>query len=128
MKIILYGIVGGITNLINIIAYWACTRLLYIPVVASTVIAWTVAVVFAYWANRTFVFHSTVNTLSGIIKEASEFLFFRITTGVLDVIIMYLFVDVFGFYDVIVKTTSNIIVIILNYIASKIIIFKGEKA
>ena len=128
MQIILYGIVGGITTLINIIAYWACTRLLYIPVVASTVIAWTVAVVFAYWANRTFVFHSTVNTLSGIIKEASEFLFFRITTGVLDVIIMYLFVDVFGFYDVIVKTTSNIIVIILNYIASKIIIFKGEKA
>ena len=128
MQIILYGIVGGITTLINIIAYWACTRLLYIPVVASTVIAWTVAVIFAYWANRKFVFHSTVNTLSGILKEASEFLFFRITTGVLDVIIMYLFVDVFGFYDVIVKTVSNIIVIILNYIASKIIIFKGEKS
>ena len=128
MQIILYGIVGGITTLINIIAYWACTRVLYIPVVASTVIAWIVALIFAYWANRKFVFHSTVNTFSGIIKEASEFVGFRIITGLLDVIIMYLFVDVFGFYDVIVKTVSNIIVIILNYIASKIIIFKGEKS
>ena len=127
MQIILYGIVGGITTLINIIAYWACTRLLYIPVVASTVIAWIVALIFAYWANRKFVFHSTVNTFSGIIKEASEFVGFRIITGLLDVIIMYLFVDVFGFYDVIVKTVSNIIVIILNYIASKIIVFKGAE-
>ena len=127
MQIILYGIVGGITTLINIIAYWACTRVLYIPVVASTVIAWIVALIFAYWANRKFVFHSTVNTFSGIIKEASEFVGFRIITGLLDVIIMYLFVDVFGFYDVIVKTVSNIIVIILNYIASKIIVFKGAE-
>ena len=127
MQIILYGIVGGITTLINIIAYWACTRVLYLPVVASTVIAWIVALIFAYWANRKFVFHSTVNTFSGIIKEASEFVGFRIITGLLDVIIMYLFVDVFGFYDVIVKTVSNIIVIILNYIASKIIVFKGAE-
>ena len=43
-------------------------------------------------------------------------------------IIMYIFVDVLDFPDVIVKTTSNIIVIILNYIASKLFIFKGEKS
>ena len=128
MQIILYGIVGGITTAINIFAYWACTRLMNIPVVASTVIAWTIAVLFAYWANRKFVFHSTVNSFSGIIKEASEFFFFRIATGVLDVIIMYVFVDVLGFYDVVIKAASNILVIILNYIASKIIIFKGEKS
>ena len=52
----------------------------------------------------------------------------RIATGVMDVIIMYLFVDVLGFYDVIVKTVSNILVIILNYVASKLFIFKGEKS
>ena len=128
LQIILYGIVGGITTAINIFAYWLCTRLLHIPVVASTVIAWTIAVLFAYWANRKFVFHSTINSFSGIFKEASEFFFFRIATGVLDVIIMYVFVDVLGFYDVVIKAASNILVIILNYIASKIIIFKGEKS
>lgn len=95
------------------------------PVVPSTVIAWTVAVLFSYWGNRNFVFHSNN---SGILKEAAEFFSCRIATGVLDVIIMYIFVDVLDFPDVIVKTTSNIIVIILNYIASKLFIFKGEKS
>ncbi|MBQ7221411.1 MAG: GtrA family protein [Synergistaceae bacterium] len=128
MQIILYGIFGGITTLINIFAYWACTRILNIPVVASTVCAWTIAVLFAYWANRNFVFHSNTNSLRGILTEASEFFMCRIATGVMDVIIMYIFVGVLGFYDVIVKAVSNILVIILNYIASKIFIFKGEKS
>ena len=128
MQIILYGIVGVITTAINIFAYWLCTRLLYIPVVASTVIAWTIAVLFAYWANRKFVFHSTINSFTGILREASEFFLCRIATGILDVIIMYIFVDVLGFYDVVIKTASNILVIVLNYIASKIIIFKGDKS
>ena len=79
---------------------------------------------FSYWGNRNFVFHSKN---SGILKEATEFFGCRIATGVLDVVIMYVFADVLGFYDVIVKTTSNIIVIILNYIASKLFIFKGGK-
>ena len=51
----------------------------------------------------------------------------RSGTGILDVIIMYIFVDVLGFYDVLIKTASNILVIILNYIASKLFIFKGDK-
>ena len=125
MQIILYGIFGGITTLINIFAYWACTRILNIPVVASTVCAWTIAVLFAYWANRNFVFHSKN---SDILKEFTEFFACRIGTGILDVIIMYIFVDVLGFYDVVIKTASNILVIILNYIASKLFIFKGEKS
>ncbi len=93
----------------------------------STVIAWTVAVLFAYWSNRTFVFHSRVTSRSGVLKEAVEFFSCRVATGVMDVIIMYLFVDVLGFYDVLVKAASNILVIILNYIASKLFIFTGGK-
>ena len=128
LQLILYGIFGALTTIINIVVYWLCTRILSCPVVPSTVIAWTVAVLFAYWSNRKFVFHSTVKSHSGILKEATEFFSCRIATGILDVIIMYVFVDVLGFYDVIIKTTSNIIVIILNYIASKLFIFKGGKS
>ena len=97
------------------------TRFLSTPTVPATVIAWLVAVVFAYWSNRVYVFHSKSGE---ILREAAEFFSARIATGVLDVIIMYLFVDVWGFYDVWVKTVSNILVIILNYILSKFFIFK----
>ena len=124
LQLILYGICGALTTIINILVYWIATRILSWPVVASTVIAWVIAFLFAYWANRTFVFHSK----GPIMKEFIEFFVCRIATGVLDVIIMYLFVDVLGFYDVLIKTASNILVIILNYIASKLFIFKGGKS
>ena len=123
-QLVLYGIVGALTTAINIVAYWFLTRVLECPVVMSTVIAWLVALLFAYWANRKYVFESHS---AEILKEASEFFFARVTTGVLDVIIMYIFVDVLGYHDVWIKTASNILVIILNYIFSKLIIFKPER-
>lgn len=125
--LVLYGIFGVLTTIINIFVYWLITRIFRIAVVPATVFAWFVAVLFAYWSNRKYVFHSTVSSLLGVFFEAVYFFACRLATGVLDVGIMYLFVDVLGLDDVIVKTASNIIVIILNYIASKLFIFKGDK-
>ena len=126
-QLVIYGICGVITTLIDILMYWLCTRMLHVPVVPSTVIAWLVALFFAYYSNRTYVFHSTTSSIRGVISEAAEFFACRIATGVLDVIIMYVFVDVLNFDDVIIKTASNILVIILNYIASKLFIFSKAK-
>ena len=126
-QIILYGIFGVLTTALNIFAYWALTRVLGLAVVPSTVIAWTVAVFFAYYTNRKYVFHSTESSFKGMLREAAYFFSARITTGVIDVIIMYVFVDVLGFHDVFIKTASNVLVVILNYVFSKLIIFKGEK-
>ncbi len=122
-QIIAYGIAGVITTLINIVAYWALTRLLYLSVTPSTVIAWLVAFAFAFWSNRTWVFRST----GSILTEFTEFLSARIATGVLDVVIMFVFADWLAFPDVWVKAVSNIIVIVLNYVLSKLFIFKEEK-
>lgn len=121
-ELIIYGIVGGITTLIDIVAYWLVSRFLFVPVVPSTIIAWVVAFIFAYWANRKFVFQSH----NPVLTEAFEFFICRVSTGILDVVIMYVFADVLALYDVGVKITSNIIVIILNYIASKLFIFRNK--
>ena len=126
-QLFLYGVFGGLTTVLNIFAYWALTRGLSMGVVPSTVIAWLIAVVFAYWSNRKYVFKSAAVSLREIITEAGEFFAARIATGVLDVIIMWLFVDVLGLNDVVIKTASNILVIILNYAFSKLLIFKGER-
>ena len=125
LQLILYGIFGVLTTVINIFVYWLCTRVFSWPVVASTAIAWVIAFLFAYWSNRNFVFNSKN---PDILKEFTEFFACRIGTGILDVIVMYIFVDVLGFYDVFIKTASNILVVILNYIASKLFIFKGGKS
>lgn len=124
---ILYGIFGVLSTVIDIFTYWFVSRVFSLPVVISTVIAWLFAVLFAYCTNRKYVFESQVHSFSGIIREALYFFAARIATGLLDVAIMFVFADILAFNDVYVKTASNILVIILNFIASKIFIFRREK-
>lgn len=121
-----YGIFGVLTTLVNIGAYALCAKKLCMSTIMSTIIAWIVAVLFAYVTNRKWVFHSKAHGTKAIVTEIVSFFACRLLTGFLDVGIMKLFVDVFHFNDVIVKGASNILVIIINYIASKLVIFKKK--
>lgn len=125
-QLVAYGFFGVLTTLINIIAYWL-VRKFDASITLSAFIAWLVAVFFAYWSNRKFVFESSNTSAVAIFFEAIYFFMCRIATGLLDVAIMYIFADVLGFHEVITKTAANIIVIIINYIASKLFIFKEGK-
>ena len=92
--------------------------------VISTVIAWIVAVIFAYVTNKLWVFESKSCEKQVLAKEILAFFVCRILTGVLDIVIMAVFVDILHFNDMVTKIVSNVVVIILNYIASKFFIFK----
>ena len=123
--IIPYVFFGVCTTAVNVIAYWCTSHLLGQKLIVSTIFAWIIAVLFAYITNRKWVFHSRANSITGITKEILSFFSCRLVTGFIDIICMYLFVDIFGFNDVVVKFGANILVILLNYIASKFIIFRG---
>lgn len=125
--IVMYIIFGVLTTLTNILVYWLCAHLLNLGVMPSTIIAWIFAVLFAYLTNRKYVFYSEAVTVSEIIKEIVSFFTCRLATGVVDWICMFVFVDLAHFNDVFIKIIANIIVIILNYVASKLIIFKHKK-
>ena len=125
-QLIAYGICGVLTTVINIFTYWLA-RNFEVSIASSAIIAWLVAVLFAYWSNRKFVFESTNTSIIAIFFEAVYFFMCRIATGLLDIAIMYIFADVLGCHEVITKTVSNIIVIIVNYVASKLFIFKEGK-
>lgn len=124
--IILYGIFGGLTTLVNIVVYWLMAHPLALPTLPSTMIAWVAAVSFAYITNRKWVFHSQVHTREAIMKELAAFFVCRLATGVIDWACMYIFVDVLMWNDILVKIASNVLVIILNYVASKLLIFKKK--
>ena len=125
--IIPYAVFGVLTTLVNIAVYWLMANPLGLGVMPSTIIAWIAAVLFAYITNRKWVFHSEANTRNEIIKEIISFFACRLATGVVDWACMFIFVDVLHLNDVVIKTAANILVIILNYIASKLIIFKKKK-
>lgn len=123
-EIILYGFFGGCTTIVNVIIYYLSSRWFGLGTMASTLLAWWIAVLFAYVTNRVMVFHSSNREMRAILIEFAFFVACRLLTGLLDIVIMYLFVDRLGFYDLIIKMISNVLVILANYIASRLFIFK----
>ena len=125
---ILYLLFGGFTTLINILSY----SLLYYAVgfsnTLSNIFAWIVSVVFAYITNKLFVFENKNFAFPKIFVELFSFFSCRLLTGILDLGIMFLFVDVLLMNALLIKVISNVVVIILNYVASKFLIFKRRKS
>ena len=125
--VIPYLFFGVCTTLVNIAVYWIMAYPLRCKTMPSTVVAWIASVLFAYITNRKWVFHSASCGIKEISKEIFWFFACRLATGFVDLACMWLFVTVLGLNDVIIKTLANILVIILNYVASKLLIFKKAK-
>lgn len=125
-EIINYIVFGILTTVVNYVCYLFITRVLYISVVVSTIIAWVLAVLFAYVTNKKFVFKSNSFNIYRIIKEMASFFSLRIVSGVFEIVCMYVFVAVMNFNDILIKLIVNVVVIILNYIFSKCLVFKNK--
>ena len=122
--LIMYAVFGGLTTLVNMAAYYLCFNIIGISNVPSVIIAWILAVCFAFITNKLWVFNSKSFSAKVLKHELPTFFGARIATGLLDVGIMYLAVDVLHWNSTVWKLISNILVIIINYIASKLLIFK----
>lgn len=125
--ILMYILFGASTTAINVIIYWILAHPFNLDIMISTFMAWATAVLFAYVTNRKWVFHSEASTSVEIAKEVSSFYACRIVTGMIDWLCMFIAVDTLHFNDILVKIFANVLVVILNYIASKLIIFKQNK-
>ena len=122
-EILKYLIVGGLTTLVSIVSYYI-VRLFIENYLVCTVISWIFAVAFAYITNRVFVFNSK---RENIFKECTEFVFSRILSLVAEVAVMYLLVDFLNISDKISKIIVQVIIVMLNYIFSKLFVFKENK-
>jgi len=130
-----YLFFGGLTTLVNIAAYWLLARAGLSTGIANAA-ALALSILFAYITNRLWVFESKTRGLAAL-KELAYFIACRLGTGLVDQGIMVAGVDHLGpalfpgadleLWGVCVKVVSNVIVIILNYIFSKLIIFRKQK-
>ena len=125
--VIAYLVFGVLTTLVNIVAYWLCAHPLGLGTLPSSVLAWLAAVLFAYVTNRKWVFHSQAVTRQEITREMLSFFGCRLATGVVDWVMMFVCVDLLHFNDMVMKILANVVVVILNYVASKLIIFAKKK-
>lgn len=122
-EVVLYLVFGGLTTLINIVVYAVCARWLGLDTLQANASALTISILFAYITNKLFVFESKTDTMKEVFREFFSFIACRLGTGALDMVFMFVSVDILGFYDVAMKVLSNIIVIVLNYVFSKLVIF-----
>ncbi len=123
---IIYLLFGILTTLINIISYNFFTDMCAIHYLISNIIAWCISALFAFVTNKLYVFNSRDYHIIVVLKEFIAFIMARLVTGLLDMIIMYISVDIFSLDDFVTKLFSNVIVILLNYVFSKFIIFKRK--
>lgn len=122
--LIAYAVFGVLTTVVNVVTYWACAHLLRIPTVPASVVAWILSVAFAFATNRKWVFHSKATSALEVAREACAFFASRLATGVVDWVGMWLLVEVLQLPDVPIKLVVNVLVIVLNYAASKLVVFK----
>lgn len=125
-EIILYLIFGILSTLINILVFLIFNNVFNINYIISNIFAWIFAVLFAFLTNKFFVFESTNDNKKDDIKETFSFFLARIFSLGVDMLFMYVTIDIFSWNSSISKILSNIIVIIINYFFSKFLIFKKE--
>ncbi len=153
-EIILYFVFGVGTTIISMVSYYLC-RVIFpneesVPgwlawifnitsrfgiesnTALPVIISWFLSVTFAFLTNRVYVFNSTANTVGKFFLEALKLYASRIATLFVDLLIMFLLVDLTGIHNAIyefcAKVFSNVIVLILNYILSKIFVFRSGKS
>ena len=126
-EVIMYLFFGVLTTLLNYVLYFAGTRWFGLGVVVANIWAWVLAVLFAYVTNKIYVFDSTSWASSVWLKECASFFGARLFSGFVEVVFMWLTVTVLGIYDLPMKLAASFLSLVLNYLLSKILVFKNRK-
>ncbi|MEE1036022.1 MAG: GtrA family protein [Oscillospiraceae bacterium] len=122
--ILAYLVFGVLTTAVNYVVYLPCYNLLGLSAAVSNAIAWVAAVAFAYLTNKPFVFKSHDWSLGTVIPELTKFLGCRLGSGFAETAILFITVDLLGWNGNLWKLLTSVLVVILNYAASKLLVFR----
>ena len=124
--ILVYLIFGVLTTAVNYIVYLPCYNLLHLSATVSNVIAWAAAVAFAYVTNKPFVFHSHDWSAKTVVPELTKFIGTRLGSGGLETLVLLVFVDMLKGNGNVWKLLTSVLVVALNYIGSKLLVFRKK--
>jgi len=124
--ILSYLFFGGLTTLVNYIVYLPCYNLLHLSAAVSNGIAWVAAVAFAFLTNKPFVFKSHDWSPKTLWPELVKFVGCRVGSGLLETGILFLCVDLLNWNGNVWKLVTSVLVVILNYVGSKLLVFRGK--
>lgn len=125
--IVSYLFFGVLTTIVNYMIYLPVYNLLGLSAAVSNMLSWVAAVAFAYLTNKPFVFKSHDWSAKVVIPELTKFVSCRIASGAMETVILFLAVDCLGWNGNIWKLITQVLVVIMNYLASKLLVFRKGK-
>lgn len=123
-----YILWGIITTLVNLVTYFVCTNVLYWNYLLSNLTAWILAVLFAFFVNKVLVFHAKNWEKGALFGELGKFVGARVFSFLCESFLLWLGVSIMHLPDGIIKILVGVVVIAMNYIFSKIFIFRGKES
>ena len=112
--------------MVSIGSYWLFVSVLGIDALIGNVFSWILAVLFAYVTNRKWVFNSTASSKTDILKEMLSFFAARLATLGIEELLIFIFINLLGLNSMVVKIGAQIVVLVLNYLFSKLIVFRKK--
>lgn len=124
--VLAYLVFGVLTTVVNYVIYLPCYNLLGYSAAVSNLIAWVAAVAFAYLTNKPFVFRSHDWSAKTVIPELTKFVSCRVASGAAESVILLLTVDILHWNGNVWKLITSVLVVVLNYIGSKLLVFRKK--
>ncbi|HKM32152.1 MAG TPA: GtrA family protein [Oscillospiraceae bacterium] len=125
-----YIIFGVATTIVNYLVYILFTRFFHTDETVANIIAWACSVIFAFLTNKRWVFKSKTSNIKEYLIQLRDFVAARLFSGAIDIFLVWLSVDVLGYNegveDLIAKALSNVVVLTLNYLLSKFLVFRKK--
>lgn len=125
-EVLLYLFFGGLTTVISIGSYAFFDVSMHMDPMVANIFSWILAVLFAYVTNRIWVFDSNAEDMKGIIQEMFSFFGGRVATLLMEEVILYVGIKLLSMNSIGVKVAAQILVLIGNYLISKLFVFKGK--
>lgn len=123
-ELVLYVVFGALTTVVSFGSYYVCNTMLSIHYLASNIISWVLAVLFAYITNKLFVFESKGLSKKELLREFFAFITARLVSLGMEELGLWLMIGVLHWNENIAKLIMQVVVVIANYVFSKLFIFK----
>ena len=125
-EMLLYLFFGGLSFIVSIATYALFNVGMNINELIANVLSWIITVMFAFLTNRVWVFQSPTNGVAEFVKQMFVFYSGRVITLVVEEVILLVFITWLGFNSMLVKVVAQVIVILLNYVISKLVVFRKK--
>ena len=126
-EVLLYLLFGGLTTVVSIGSYAWFNVKLGINELIANIISWIFAVLFAYVTNKIWVFQSRSLRLHELAADICKFFGGRLLTLLVEEVILFVFITLLHGNSVLVKVAAQVVIVILNYIISKLFVFREKK-